>query len=210
MRPGRAGLTIVALCLTGVCLMGWLFGCTAPTYKVDWDGDKEDYEGAKDRYRAGETVTVYYGLIATDTDYAFYLDGERINTGYEEGKGFVISFTMPAHDVTVSMNSKNSMVWDGFQSEEVLTFHSFDGGGPEYEATVADPAIVACTETIRYNKSNHEQLTGAGYDVFFTLTGKSPGTTTVTVTGDSPIADIEPETYTVTVNEALQIRIEQE
>jgi len=88
-----------------------LFGCGGAKFKVDYNGQKDSYTGAKDYYRSGEKVTVYYGFIATDTDYSFYLDGERINTGYDEKKGFVISFTMPDHDVTLVCESRNSMVY---------------------------------------------------------------------------------------------------
>ena len=40
-------------------------------YKVDYCGEKFAYKNAKDEYRAGEKVTVYYWMIATDTDYSF-------------------------------------------------------------------------------------------------------------------------------------------
>ena len=88
-----------------------LFGCGAKKYKVDYDGDKDFYEGAKDEYKAGEKVVLYYNFIATDTDYAFYLDDERINTGYSEDRGFIIEFTMPEHDVRLRCESHNSMVY---------------------------------------------------------------------------------------------------
>lgn len=80
-------------------------------YNVDYCGSKEMYDKAKDSYRAGEKVTLYFKYIATDTDYSFYLDGERLNVDYDERKGFIISFTMPDHDVKLEYNSKNSMVY---------------------------------------------------------------------------------------------------
>ncbi len=103
-------ITVIALLAGGVLMLG-LFGCGAKTYGVDYDGEKDFYTGAKDRYKAGEEVTLYYYMIATDTDYSFWLDGERINTGYEEDKGFVITFTMPEHDVKLVCESRNSMVY---------------------------------------------------------------------------------------------------
>ncbi|MBE6685898.1 MAG: hypothetical protein E7591_01550 [Ruminococcaceae bacterium] len=49
-------------------------------------------------------------MVATDTDYTFYLDGERINSsGYSDFKGYTIEFTMPDHDVELTCESKNSM-----------------------------------------------------------------------------------------------------
>lgn len=186
-----------------------LFGCFSqkPTYAVDYDGQKSFYKGAKDFYYAGETVEFSFYLIATDTDYSFFLDGERYNALYEDGRGYVIRFTMPEHDVTFTMESRNSMVWDGFLAEETLTYRSYDGG-PTYTVTVGDQQVVACAETVEYDKPNHAELNGAGYDVTFTLTGKAPGTTTVTVSCDfkgEPTLTV----YDVTVNEALQIRMEE-
>lgn len=47
-------------------------------YIVDYCGRKECYFGAKDSYKVGEEVVLKYGMIATDTDYLFSLDGERL------------------------------------------------------------------------------------------------------------------------------------
>lgn len=93
-----------------------LFGCknkdkNAVRFKVDYDGQKDCFENAKDEYEPGEEVELYYGLIATDTDYSFFLDGERINYLYEDGKGFVIRFTMPDHDVKLVCEHRNSMIY---------------------------------------------------------------------------------------------------
>lgn len=79
-------------------------------YRVDYHGRKSAFEGARDAYKAGEQVTLYYGFIATDTDYSFYVDGGRFNAPYTD-KGYEISFVMPAHDVDVRVQSRNSMVY---------------------------------------------------------------------------------------------------
>ena len=110
MRNKRAAKRIAAVLLVGGIVMSLFFGCGEKRYKIDYDG-RDWYEGAKDSYKAGEKVTLYYGMIATDTDYSFYLDGERINTGYDEERGFVIEFTMPDHDVALRCESRNSMVY---------------------------------------------------------------------------------------------------
>ena len=86
-----------------------LSGCGGEEYYVDYGGGKEHYRGAKDSYRAGETVTLTYDVIATDTDYSFYLDGEPLDFSYEEGKGFVLSFLMPEHDVKLEVRTVNTM-----------------------------------------------------------------------------------------------------
>ncbi len=79
-------------------------------YSVDYCGAKDCYSNAKDKYKAGSKVILYFELIATDTDYSFTLDGERINFDYDEKKGFVIEFIMPEHDVKLECHSKNSML----------------------------------------------------------------------------------------------------
>ena len=78
-------------------------------YRVDYCGQKEFYHDAKDSYAAGETVTVYFYMIATDTSYSFYLDGEKIRHGYDSGKGIEVSFVMPDHDVKLECSHRNDM-----------------------------------------------------------------------------------------------------
>nr|MCR5738719.1 hypothetical protein [Lachnospiraceae bacterium] len=49
---------------------------------------------------------------ATDTDYHFYSNDVDIKTGYESGRGYVITFVMPERDVTLSVSSRNSMEYE--------------------------------------------------------------------------------------------------
>ncbi len=79
-------------------------------HKVDYCGNKLDYKNAKDEYRAGQRVTLYYWMIATDTDYTFWLDGAELSRDYDVKKGFVLSFIMPDHDVALHCSSSNSML----------------------------------------------------------------------------------------------------
>lgn len=79
-------------------------------YKVDYCGRKSDYKNAKDKYRAGEKVTLYYWMIATDTDYSFRLDGAQLLRDYDTKKGFILSFIMPDHDVVLHCSARNSML----------------------------------------------------------------------------------------------------
>ncbi len=99
----------ISIILLGVTIMLCFSGCKSNYYKVDYCGEKDFYTNAKDSYKAGTTVTLYYDLIATDTDYSFYLDDERINVGYKESKGFIIEFVMPEHDVKLKSESRNTM-----------------------------------------------------------------------------------------------------
>ncbi len=100
---------ILATVLVFLCLF---IAAGAPkSYLVDYGGAKGLFNKAKDSYREGEKVTMYFDLIATDTDYSFFIDGERVNCEYDEDKGYIISFVMPAHDVKVSVETKNSMTY---------------------------------------------------------------------------------------------------
>ena len=187
-------------------------GCGAKKFRIDYDGMKDCFTDAKDEYGAGEKVTVYYDLIATDTDYSFYVDGERMNCLYTDGKGYEISFIMPEHDVKVTVEQKNSMIYippteSGFEKNPTLTFDSFDGGGPEYTVEIEDTEILSCSSERRYDKPNHEELTGSGYDVILTFTGLMPGDTVVTVRGESPIVPEEEHVYDVIVDEELNVSL---
>lgn len=98
---------IIALLLT----MLFFYGCNKKTFSVDYCGQKDAYINARDKYTAGEKVEVYFNLIATDTNYSFYLDGESINPSYDVNKGYIIKFTMPEHNVKLKCESKNSMLY---------------------------------------------------------------------------------------------------
>ena len=100
---------IVLLLLLGCGLLMGLTGCGGKKYQVDYCGSKDLYNNAKNSYRAGTTVTLYFDAIATDTDYSFCLDGEPIRFTYDQKKGFVIRFVMPDHDVKLECNTVNSM-----------------------------------------------------------------------------------------------------
>ena len=146
----RKLIKVISAILAGGMIMFGLFGCGTKKYRVDYDGDREYYEGAKDEYEAGEKVVLYYDLIATDTDYAFYLDDERINFGYSDDKGFIIEFTMPERDVKLRCETRNSMEYIppidpgtllvDYYEETVAT----DGGDDSFEMTLTyyDPVQV--------------------------------------------------------------------
>ena len=69
-----------------------LSGCFGKKYKVDYCGQKGSFEGAKDSYRAGERVELRFSHIATDTDYYFYVDGQRVKPDYDSDRHcYVIS-----------------------------------------------------------------------------------------------------------------------
>ena len=81
-----------------------------------------------------------------------------------------------------------------------VSFDSFDGGGPEFSVRIDDPEIAACESRRQYAKDDHEQMTGAGYQVIFTFTGLSAGETTATISARSPIADNFDAVYAIRVD----------
>ena len=100
------------LLLTGAIMIMGLFGCGAKKYKLIFDDS--DFEVEKKSYAEGETVTAYFPYVATDTDYRFYLnpDDTKPDISFDVQHGYVLSFTMPAHDVTLSYDSKNTIEYD--------------------------------------------------------------------------------------------------
>lgn len=113
MKSGRTGLSkVVTISMISMMVVTLLFtGCTKK-YRVDYCGRKDMFLGARNSYRPGEEVVVYFPYIATDTDYYFYLDDESLNYGYQDGKGIKISFIMPEHDCVLSYETKNSMEYE--------------------------------------------------------------------------------------------------
>lgn len=101
----------MCILLLGAILMFSLFGCGKQKYKLNYDGS--DFDSRKKEYTAGEKVTVYYNMIATDTDYHFWMDDDSVdfNQDYDPQHGYVFTFIMPDHDVTLHMDSQNSMMY---------------------------------------------------------------------------------------------------
>jgi len=90
-----------------------------------------------------------------------------------------------------------------------LTFGSFDGGGPEFNVLVSDEGVVSYETDVKYYSSDHGEMTGSGFDKIITFTGIKPGETTVVVEERSPIADNLDHKYRVTVDDELNVQIEQ-
>ena len=89
-----------------------------------------------------------------------------------------------------------------------VSFDSFDGGGPEFSVRIDDPEIAACESRRQYAKGDHEQMTGAGYQVIFTFTGLAAGETTATISARSPIADNFDAVYSIRVDDDGGVALE--
>ena len=107
MRIGTM-LTAFALALAALCLPA----CEgAQRYRLLFDG--YGFESERMEYAAGEKVTVTYDLIGTDTDYTFTIDEDVTwERDFDNLHGYVFRFTMPAHDVMISVESHSSMTMD--------------------------------------------------------------------------------------------------
>ena len=90
-----------------------------------------------------------------------------------------------------------------------LSFESFDGGGPKFNVVIADESIVSSSSESNYRDPNHEEMNGSGYDVIITFRGIKPGETTAIVEERSPIADNLDHKYRITVDDELNVQIEQ-
>ncbi len=95
------------------------------------------------------------------------------------------------------------------KNEVSVSFDSFDGGGPEFSIRIDDPDIVSCVRTKKYDRDDHDEMTGAGFTVTFTFTGLKAGETTATISARSPIADNFDAVYAVRVDNALNISLEE-
>ena len=95
------------------------------------------------------------------------------------------------------------------QNEVSVSFDSFDGGGPEFSIRIEDPDIVSCVRTKKYDREDHDEMTGAGFKITFTFTGLKAGETTATISARSPIADNYDAVYAVRVDDALNISLEE-
>ncbi|MCR5282430.1 MAG: hypothetical protein K6E18_03600 [Lachnospiraceae bacterium] len=97
--------------LIGVILLMGLMGCGKQKYKVVFDG--YGFTSDKKAYAPGDPVTVYYDMVATDTDYQFSCDEDvDLKQTFDNAHGYVFTFTMPEHDVTFQVSSRNTMEYD--------------------------------------------------------------------------------------------------
>lgn len=108
MSQARTVTRRAALVRTGAALCGLagiaLAGCEGHRYHVIAGSG---FWGVKADYAAGDHVRLTYGPLAEDINYHFYVDGESVHA-YWRSTGYVIEFTMPAHDVTVTCDAYES------------------------------------------------------------------------------------------------------
>ena len=149
-------ITIIAI-MTGVMIMLGMTGCFKEKHKLIFDG--YGFESKKTEYAAGENVTVYYDLIATDTDYRFTVDEDvKMKQDFDNKHGYIFTFKMPDHDVTISVESHNSMYYDPNANNPTPVDPAtdpFDGSKivfDYYEAVVATVGGDGYDEFVLYEK----------------------------------------------------------
>ena len=179
---------IILIILASALLIGgfvFLTSCKSPKqpenkterYKVICD--EFLFENVKKSYAPGDKVEVYFSLIASDTDYSFYLDNERIsNYEYSDKKGYIISFVMPDHDVELTFESKNSMEYipvspDAPEGTALLTYSKRVTSAED--SSVYEMSIYATSDpdrhlmrVISYDKSTTEYtISSRAYDSMY-------------------------------------------
>ncbi len=90
-----------------------------------------------------------------------------------------------------------------------LAFHSFDGGGPYFQAEFASD-IAVITANRRYYKADHEKLLGAGYDMVFIIEGKKTGAAVLRIREERPFGNVRfrCHDYELAVSEELRVSVQ--
>ncbi|MBQ3230285.1 MAG: hypothetical protein IJB49_04630 [Clostridia bacterium] len=115
------GIIFIASCIIGLVVIGAIvviYMMTRKVYRVDYCGMKEHYKGAKDAYKAGETVKFYFRDAESGVEYRFYRDGKPLSVTRDKSKGgLVITFVMPAHDIKLSIEKEEPFKLDSASDE---------------------------------------------------------------------------------------------
>ena len=163
MKKARFAYCIIFVIL-GVIIMTAMSGCAKEKYKLIYDG--YGFESKKTEYAAGEKVTVYFDFIATDTDYYFSSPDVELKETYDEKHGYIFTFTMPDHDVTLKVESRNSMMYDPDalgNNDPVDQIKSDNIVFDYYEATVATVGGDGYDELVLYTREQDAKLILARY-----------------------------------------------
>ena len=164
MQAVRRFAYSIIFVLLGVMIMTALSGCGKEKHKLIYDG--YGFESKKTEYAAGEKVTVYYDFIATDTDYYFSSPDVELEQTYDNDHGYIFTFTMPDHDVTLKVESHNSMMYDPdaqAKNDPVQQIKSENMVFDYYEATVATVGGDGYDEMVLYTRQADDLLILARY-----------------------------------------------
>lgn len=87
-------------------------------YALHFANGISSFPNAKETYRPGECVRIYYPFVATDTRYSFFVDDVSITPSFSPDKGFILEFMMPDHDATIRIEAENIMLFDPDEKTE--------------------------------------------------------------------------------------------
>ena len=150
-------------------------GCSAPKYKVDYDGGKIFYEGAQDFYPAGAQVELICTLMPSDIDISFYLNGEYLNAKYDGQKGYLLRFTMPEEDVLLECRIRESMTYVEPAEPGVLLVDYYRegtvGGDGYYELVLSTTTDPNQYQIDQYRKEEGGEETRVSYLLPFDIQG---------------------------------------
>ena len=90
-----------------------------------------------------------------------------------------------------------------------LSFHSYDGGGPQYGISIDDPDIISFTSEKVYSDKNHAQKDGSGYDLIYTFKSLKAGKTIIRVATDLSNSKIPDRYYSAAVGDDMSLTIEE-
>lgn len=125
-------------------------GGSGDRYSIEYDS-KGLYNGAKDSYKAGQTVTLRFPYVATDTSYGFYLNGVPIDKTYSDMGGYKLSFVMPPYDAKLECITRNDMVYtppeEGVQETLLYEYHRATSATPDGKSETYTIALYSISET---------------------------------------------------------------
>ena len=102
---------------------------------------------------------------------------------------------------------KSNMCNKEDKKEAVLSFDSFDGGGPSYNVKIEDESVAAYSQTHYYLNPNHDRQCGSGYEVKISFAGLKPGKTKAIIECRSDIADSYDAIYDIVVGDGLAVAV---
>ena len=148
-KPMKIIIIIAALAVGATALFGTMLS-GGERYKMEYDS-KGLYRGAKDSYRAGQNVTLYFPYVATDTSYSFYLSGVPIDKSYSDLSGYKLSFVMPPYDAKLECVSRNDMMYnppeEGIEEELLYEYYSATAAAPDGKSEAYSIALYSVSET---------------------------------------------------------------
>ena len=139
-----------------------------------------------------------------------FFNSLELNVCIDGKSGFAVTFegddscyTLDDGIVFDQLQKYFEAYFDGTAQPFTLSFHSFDGGGPEYSFENEKTGIFTWFSERVYNNPNHEQLCGSGFDVRYSIYPLRAGEATAVIKGSSPICREPDRRLFVSVGEDL-------